>query len=84
MLMVTMLKKFSYKRFIVSLTEFSHHISEPVAERWLRGSCECEALFRKKKHFGVGSTFLAYSNLIVIIRFKLERKRQTKRYNFDF
>ena len=82
--MVTMLKKFSYKRFIVSMTEFSHHISEPVAERWLRGSCKCEALFRKKKHFEVGSTFLAYSNLIVIIRFKLERKRQTKRYNFDF
>ena len=51
MLMVTMLKKFSYKRFIVSMTEFSHHISEPVAERWLRGSCKCEALFRKKKHF---------------------------------
>lgn len=79
--MVTMVKKFSYKRFIVSMTEFSHHISEPVAERWLRGSSKCEALFRKK---GVGSTFLAYSNLIVIIRFKLERKRQTKRYNFDF
>lgn len=51
MLMVTMAKKFSYKRFVVSMTEFSHHISEPVAERWLRGSCECEALFRKKKHF---------------------------------
>ena len=52
MLMVTMVKKFSYKRFIVSMTEFSHHISEPVAERWLRGSCKCEALFRKKKHIG--------------------------------